>query len=126
MEPGEWVYLDSQVTVGVLTNNNSAALPDPGGGTRPPKTLAESEAAEQLTAAQTMAARNFINRVSGSKRALGHGQLYVGKGNLYFMEHQIQELKPDTWKGYNIATAAKVDNDPESLMKRWRLDERAR
>ena len=120
----KWVYLDSQVTVGVLTNNNSAALPDPvTGGTRPPKNVAESEAAEQLTAAQTMAARNFINRVSGSKRALGHGQLYVGKGNLDFMEYQIRELKPDTWKGYNIATAAKVDFDPDSDMRRWRLDD---
>src|SRR5712671_388008 len=121
----KWVYLDSQVTVGVLTNNNSAALPDPGGGTRPPKTVFESEAAEGLTAEQTMAARNFINRVSGSKRALGHGQLYVGKGNLYFMEYQIQELKPDTWKGYNIATAAKVEADPnaDTFMKRWRLDD---
>jgi predicted TIM-barrel fold metal-dependent hydrolase len=120
----KWVYLDSQVTVGVLTNNNSAALPDPvTGGTRPPKNVAESEAAEQLTAAQTMAARNFINRVSGSRRALGHGQLYMGKGNLDFMEYQIRELKPDTWKGYNIATAAKVDFDPNSDMRRWRLDD---
>src|SRR5215813_9283559 len=121
----KWVYLDSQVTVGVLTNNNSAALPDEAGGTRPPRNVAESESAEGLTAEQTMASRNFINRVSGSTRALGHGQLYMGVGNLDFMRYQIEVLKPDTWKGYNIATAAKVDLDPTSLMKRWRLDDEA-
>ena len=119
----KWVYLDSQVTVGLLTNNNSAALPDGSGGTRPPKNVFESERAEGLTAEQTMAARNFINRVSGSKRAMGHGQLYVGKGNLDYMRYQIEELKPDVWKGYTIATAAKVDNDPNSDMRRWRLDD---
>ena len=121
----KWVYLDSQVTVGLLTNNNSAALPDGSGGSRPPKNVFESEAAEGLTAEQTMAARNFINRVSGSKRALGHGQLYMGIGNLDYMRYQIEELKPDVWKGYNIATAAKVDTDPNSDMRRWRLDDEA-
>jgi len=121
----KWVYLDSQVTVGLLTNNNSAALPDGSGGTRPPKNTDESEAAEGLTAAQTMAARNFINRVAGSKRALGHGQLYMGIGNLDFMRKQIEEMKPDVWKGYNVARAAKVDTDPNSDMRRWRLDDEA-
>jgi predicted TIM-barrel fold metal-dependent hydrolase len=72
-----------------------------------------------------MAARNFINRVAGSRRALGHGQLYTGIGNLDYMRYQIEELKPDVWKGYNIATAAKVDNDPNSDMRRWRLDDEA-
>ncbi len=120
----KWVYLDSQVTVGLLTNNNSAAIPGEG-GTRPPKNVAESEGAEGLTAEQTMAARNFINRVAGSKRALGHGQLYMGVGNLDFMRYQVEELKPDVWKGYNIATAAKVDTDPNSDMRRWRLDDEA-
>ena len=121
----KWVFLDSQVTVGLLTNNNSAALPDGSGGSRPPKNVFESEAAEGLTAEQTMAARNFINRVSGSRRALGHGQLYTGVGNLDYMRYQVEELKPDVWKGYNIATAAKVDFDPNSDMRRWRLDDEA-
>jgi len=124
----KWVYLDSQVTVGLLTNNNSAALPDGTGGSRPPTNVFESEAAEGLTAAQTMASRNFINRVAGSKRALGHGQLYVGtaKANLDYMRYQIEELKPDVWKGYNIATVAKQKEDaPDAPMKRWRLDDEA-
>jgi hypothetical protein len=120
----KWVFLDSQVTVGLLTNNNSAAIPGEQ-GPRPPKNVFESEAAEGLTAAQTMAARNFINRISGSRRALGHGQLYMGVGNLDYMRYQIEELKPDVWKGYNIATAAKVDFNPNSDMRRWRLDDEA-
>ena len=50
------VYLDSQVTVAIMTNNNSAALPQgPGLPNRPPKNVKESEGAEILTAEQTMA-----------------------------------------------------------------------
>jgi len=116
------VYLDSQVTVAIMTNNNSAAIPG-AGGSRPPKNVAESEANEILTAEQTMATRDWVNQISGSKRMLGHGQLYTGKGNLWFIAEQIERLKPDSWKGYNIATAAKVDTDPNSDMRRWRLDD---
>ena len=117
------VYLDSQVAVAIMTNNNSAALPNPGGGTRPPKNVEESESAEILTAEQTMATRDWVNQLAGSKRMLGHGQLYTGVGNLWFIEEQIERLKPDSWKGYNIATAAKEDFDPNSDMKRWTLDD---
>jgi predicted TIM-barrel fold metal-dependent hydrolase len=56
---------------------------------------------------------------------LGHGQLYTGIGNLWFIQQQIDELHPDSWKGYTVATAAKVDNDPNSDMRRWRLDDEA-
>ena len=116
------VYLDSQVSVAMMTNNNSAAIPD-SGGNRAPRNVAESEAFEILTAKQTMATRDWVNQLSGSTRMLGHGQLYTGVGNLWFIEEQIEHLKPDSWKGYNIATAAKVDNDPNSLMQRWTLDD---
>ena len=118
------VYLDSQVTVAIMTNNNSAALPNESGtGTRPPRSVAESERAEILTAEQTMATRDWVNQLAGSKRMLGHGQLYTGVGNLWFIEEQIEHLKPDSWKGYNIATAAKLDSDPNSDMVRWTLDD---
>ena len=70
-----------------------------------------------------MATRDWVNQLAGSKRMLGHGQLYTGVGNLWFIEEQIEELKPDSWKGYNIATAAKLDDDPNSLMVRWTLDD---
>jgi uncharacterized protein len=116
------VYLDSQVTVAIMTNNNSAAIPD-AGASRPPKNVQESEAFEILTAEQTMATRDWVNKLAGSTRMLGHGQLYTGKGNLYFIEEQIERLKPDSWKGYNIASAAKVDFDPDSDMRRWALDD---
>jgi predicted TIM-barrel fold metal-dependent hydrolase len=76
-----------------------------------------------LTARQTAAIRNFVNRISGSQRMLAHGQLYPGVPNLEFMERQIQENHPDSWKGYNIAFAAKADDDPASPMRRWRLDD---
>ena len=93
------VYLDSQVTVAIMTNNNSAAIPG-AGGPRPPKNVQESEANEILTAQQTMATRDWANQLAGSTRMLGHGQLYTGKGNLWFIEEQIERLKPDSWKGY--------------------------
>ena len=116
------VYLDSQVTVAIMTNNNSAAIPGEG-SSRPPKNVQESEAFEILTAEQTMATRDWVNQLAGSTRMLGHGQLYTGKGNLWFIEEQIERMKPDSWKGYNIATAAKVDFDPNSDMRRWALDD---
>jgi uncharacterized protein len=115
------VYLDSQVTVAIMTNNNSAAIPD-GASSRPPKNVEESEAFEILTAEQTMATRDWVNQLAGSQRMLGHGQLYTGKGNLWYIEKQIEEMKPDCWKGYNIARAAK-DLIPDSDMRRWALDD---
>src|SRR5882724_8167072 len=118
------VYLDSQVTVAIMTNNNSAAIPDTV-GSRPPRSVQESEAFEILTAEQTMATRDWVNQLAGSTRMLGHGQLYTGVGNLWFIEEQIERMKPDSWKGYNIARAAKVDFDPASDMRRWALDDPA-
>jgi hypothetical protein len=122
------VYLDSQVTVGIISNNNSAAVPDVT-GTRPPTNITESEAHQFLTAQQTVAVRNFVNSIAGSTRMLAHGQLYPGIGNerdpVYgdFTQWQIDNLHPDSWKGYNIATAAKLDFDPASPMVRWQLDD---
>ena len=116
------VYLDSQVQVAIMTNNNSAAIPG-ANGSRPPRSVAESERFEILTAEQTMATRDWVNQLAGSKRMLGHGQLYTGVGNLWFIEEQIEHLKPDSWKGYNIATAAKLDDNPNSDMVRWTLDD---
>src|SRR5262249_59046714 len=68
---------------------------------------------------QTAAARNFVNEISGSTRLLCHGLLYVGKGNLPFIQEQIDRNDPDSWKGYNISNSAKLDDDPNSLMRQW-------
>ena len=67
--------------------------------------------------------RNFVNRISGSTRCLGHGLMYTGIGNTDYIQFQIDNYHPDAWKGYCISNAAKVDKDPESLMRQWRLDD---
>ena len=116
------VYLDSQVTVGLLSNVTASVFDD-GLEVRPPRNAREAMDGELLTAAQTAAARNFVNEISGSTRMLAHGMLYVGRGNLEWIQQQIDENEPDSWKGYNISNAAKVDNDPQSLMRPWRHDD---
>jgi predicted TIM-barrel fold metal-dependent hydrolase len=124
-------FLESQVTVSILSNANLGSIPVAGEPNRPPKDIAESLGAESLTGAMTGGVRDFVNQIAGSTRMLAHGQLYPGVGNLMdpvygdYMQWQIDNFHPDSWKGYNIATAAKVDTDPDSLMRRWRLDDEA-
>jgi hypothetical protein len=128
------VYLDSQVSVGLMSNNTSAAIPDVAGNRRPPKDIRESEQGEFLTAPQTAAVRDWVNTLAGSTRLLAHGQLFPGlpgsypagapaPTNLEYIQWQIDTLKPDSWKGYTSANSAKYDLDPESLMRTWRLDD---
>jgi predicted TIM-barrel fold metal-dependent hydrolase len=118
------VYLDSQVTVGLLSNVTASVVTVDGEKPRPPRSAREAMAGEMLTAAQTAAARDFVNEISGSTRMLAHGLLYVGRGNLDFIQEQIEQNRPDSWKGYNISNAAKVDTDPMSPMRQWRHDDR--
>ena len=117
------VFLDSQVNVGLLSNVPAGVVDPP--GAKAPRNIKEAQAGEILTAAQTAAARDFVNGVSGSQRMLAHALLYVGKGNLDYIRQQSEELKPDSWKGYNIGTSAKVDDDPLSPMRQWRHDDEA-
>jgi len=116
------VYLDSQVTIGLLSNVTASGVQIEG-QRRAPKNAQEAQLGEVLTAGQTAAARDFVNKISGSTRMLCHGLLYVGKGNLEWIQEQTDKYKPDSWKGYNISNAAKVDTDPNSLMKQWRHDD---
>jgi hypothetical protein len=122
------VYLDSQVTIGILSNNTSAAIPDLG-TQRPPKNVTESEAGQFLSATQTASVRDWINMIAGSTRMFAHGQLFPGLGNQHdpvygdYHRWQIENLKPDSWKGYTSANSAKLDSDPNSLMTTWRLDD---
>ena len=116
------VYLDSQVNVALLSNVTASVIND-SQQNRAPRNAQEALQGEILTAAQTAAARNFINDISGSTRMLAHGLLYVGKGNLEYIQQQIEQNKPDSWKGYNVSNAAKVDNDPMSPMRQWRHDD---
>jgi len=80
---------------------------------------------EILTGYQTAAVRDFVNRTAGSTRMLAHGQFYPGKHNLEFMQRQIEEYRPDSWKGYTIAFSAKNNDDPTRAMERWSLDDEA-
>ena len=107
------VFLDSQITVGLLSNVTASSVTIGAEARRAPKNVQEAFKGEILTAGQTAAARDFVNEVSGSTRMLAHGLLYVGKGNLAYIQEQTDQNQPDSWKGYNISNAAKVDNDPE-------------
>lgn len=117
------VYLDSQVNVALLSNVTASVVNLDNQPRRAPRNAQEALSGEILTAAQTAAARNFVNQISGSTRMLAHGLLYVGKGNLEYIQQQVDENKPDSWKGYNVSNAAKVDNDPSSPMRQWRHDD---
>jgi len=120
------VYLDSSVTVGVLSNAPLGLFLPPGAKEPiPPRTIAESLSSEILTGYQTAAVRDFVNRIAGSTRMLAHGQFYPGKYNLEFMQRQIEECHPDSWKGYTIAFSAKDNDDPTRGMERWSLDDEA-
>jgi predicted TIM-barrel fold metal-dependent hydrolase len=120
------VYLDSNVTVGVLSNAPLGLFLPPGAKDPiPPRTIAESLSSEILTGYQTAAVRDFVNRIAGSTRMLAHGQFYPGKHNLEFMQRQIEECRPDSWKGYTIAYSAKDNDDPKRGMERWSLDDEA-
>jgi predicted TIM-barrel fold metal-dependent hydrolase len=117
------VYLDSQVNIALLSNVTASVINLDNQPRRPPRNVQEALSGEILTAAQTAAARDFVNQISGSTRMLAHGLLYVGKGNLEYIQQQIDQNKPDSWKGYNVSNAAKVDNDPMSPMRQWRHDD---
>lgn len=118
------VYLDSQVSVAILSNA-PLGLFEPPGGAKPriPRSVDESLTAMNLTGYQTAAVRDWVNSIAGSTRLLAHGQIFPGKQNLDFMQKQIDQFHPDSWKGYNIAYTAKVDDNPESELKQWRLDD---
>src|SRR5256712_9176337 len=122
-------FLESQVTVSILSNANLGSIPVAGEPNRPPKTIAESLGAENLTGHMTAGVRDFVNQIAGSTRMLAHGQLYPGVGNLHdpvygdYTPWQIDTFHPDSGKGDNTATAAKLDFNPESVMARWRLND---
>lgn len=115
------IYFDSQVTVGLISNV-TAFVAGPSGINpgKPALDVNDARTGEILTAAQTAAGRDFINELAGSRRAMAHGLLYVGKGNLDYIQYQIDHHHPDAWKGYTISNAAKVNSGP---MQQWRQDD---
>jgi hypothetical protein len=116
------LYLDSQMTVGLLSNI-TGFLPVFVSGIEP-KNINDARSIEILTADQTAGVRNFVNQLAGSQRLYAHGLLYPGTANLFEIERQIHHNKPDAWKGYCVSLAAKQKTDPAGAsMKQWRLDD---
>jgi len=121
------MYLQSQTSVAIISNANLGLFNPGGGAPLGNRNIAQSLQAEILTGWQTGQCRDFINRLAGSTRALAHGQLYVGIGNLAdplfgdYTQWQIENMQPDSWKGYNVAPAASAG--PGMLFTQWRLDD---
>jgi len=130
---GEYInrmYLEAQTTVSVVSNANIALFTAPGGGVPGAATnIHDSLVSESLTGWQSSQCRDFINRLAGSTRALAHAQIYPGPGNIHdplfgdYTQWQIENMQPDSWKGYNVALAASVTAGLP--FTRWRLDDEA-
>src|SRR6266850_1984138 len=67
------VYLDSQVSVAILSNAPLGLFEAPGGGKpRIPRSVDESLTAMNLTGYQTAAVRDWVNSIAGSTRSRSH------------------------------------------------------
>jgi uncharacterized protein len=124
------LYLEAQTNVAIISNANFALFTPPGGGTPgPASNIHDSLIGEILTGWQTSQCRDYINALAGSTRALAHGQVYPGPGNLAdplfgdYTQWQIENMQPDSWKGYNVALAASAAVG--TPFTRWRLDDEA-
>src|ERR1700719_3690962 len=122
------MYLHSQTSVSIISNANIALFTPPGGGTPgPANNIHDSLTSEILTGWQTGQCRDYINQLAGATRALAHGQIYPGPGNLAdplfgdYTQWQIENMQPDSWKGYNVAFAASAS--PGATFGQWRLDD---
>ena len=116
------MFFESQTTVAIISNvasGQGTAVEGTNTGTR---NVHEARAQELLTAEQTFACKNFINEMAGSTRSLGHGLLYMGRGNIPYLQEQIERFNPDAWKGYQNPVA-KRDEDPNSSFESWRFDD---
>ena len=95
------VYLDSDTKVGLLSG---ASFDDPDMWI--------------LTNDQMAETRALVNRVSGSRRLLCHSVVSPGvDGWLDAVDHAIEVLKPDSWKGYTVGDPLVPSKYP------WRLDD---
>jgi uncharacterized protein len=124
------MYLQAQTSVSIISNANIALFTPPGGGGPGPATnIHDSLVSEILTGWQTSQCRDYINELAGSTRALAHGQIYPGPGNMAdplfgdYTQWQIEFMQPDSWKGYNVAFAASAATGLP--FARWRLDDEA-
>ena len=124
------MFLQAPTSVSIISNANFALFTPPGSTVaQPASDISESLIGEILTGWQTGQCRDFINRLAGSTRTLAHGQIYPGPGNIVdpmfgdYTQWQIENMQPDSWKGYNVAPAA--SSAPGNLFAQWRLDDEA-
>ena len=95
------VYFDSDTTIGLLSGAPSDKIKD--------WFLSNEELAKT---------RQLVNEAAGTKRLYAHFVITPGQeGWIESIEQAIEELKPDSWKGYTIG-------DPMSLSEYpWRMDD---
>ena len=75
---------------------------------------------ELLTNDQIAMARAAINKVSGSRRLLGHSVFTPKRdGWMDEVDRSIAQIRPDSWKGYTIGDPL----FPSKLQSYWRLDD---
>ena len=60
--------------------------------------------------------------MAGSTRALSQGLMYMGPGNLWYLQEQIDQFGVDSWKGYQHPNA-KRDDDPDTPFEYWTFDD---
>ena len=95
------VFLDSDTKVALLSG---APFDDP--------------SAWLLSNDQMAGARELINRIAGSRRLLCHAVFTPGRdGWLDRVDHAIESLKPNSWKGYTVGDPLYPSKYP------WRLDD---
>jgi len=95
------VYLDSDTKVGLLSG---ASFDDPNMWI--------------LSNDQMAKTRELVNRVAGSRRLLCHSVISPGQdGWLDAVDHAIEVLQPDSWKGYTVGDPLDISDYP------WRLDD---
>jgi uncharacterized protein len=114
------MYFESQTTVCVISNVASGTGTAAEGTDTGTRNVREARAQELLTAEQTFACKDFINEMAGSTRALGHGLMYMGPGNIPYLQEQIERFNPDAWKGYQNPVAKRDEN---SSFETWRFDD---
>ena len=95
------VYLDSDTKIGLISG---ASFDDPKSAI--------------ITNDQMAQTRELFNRVAGSRRLLCHSVVSPGReGWLDSVDYAIEELQPDSWKGYTVGDPLVLSEYP------WRLDD---
>jgi predicted TIM-barrel fold metal-dependent hydrolase len=124
----KYYFFESQTTVAVISNITMIAnvASSAAGVKNLPGTARNVYEARPLeafvTAEQNFACREFINGMAGSTRALSHGLMYMGPGNLWYLQEQIDRFGVDSWKGYQVPNA-KRDDDPDAPFEQWTFDD---